>query len=46
LKNAQYLLENMVVTDAIEERSHDDDDALLVSRDIIVFGRVAGVMKF
>jgi hypothetical protein len=34
LKNAQYLLEDMVVTDAIEERSHVDD-ALLESRDII-----------
>jgi hypothetical protein len=35
LENAQYLLEDMVVTDAIEERSHDED-ALLESRDIFV----------
>jgi hypothetical protein len=28
LKNAQYLLEDMVVTDAIEERSHDGDTLL------------------
>jgi hypothetical protein len=37
LKNAQYLLKDMVVTDAIEERSHDGD-ALLESCDVYVLG--------